>query len=386
MAQQPAQKSTLREQMVQQAQPRPRSTRRIAPDDLSASSVAWPAPITHVSIKEIVPQKENGHVAPQEHQPAQNLASRPAFPERELRVKVWEQERNNPPLPESGNEIPQISVENIPTSPLAAPEQTRLGNERTSTQNDMDKHRDDVEHLDTIPLPNYAPTPPLASQQPMRSAHSTHGNTPLQPIRPPQMSQPSYAQEKRMPVATPTLPTVARRQKSRIPFIILLSVLCMLILGSGLWIILTQPFTVPTVTQPLQDFKDTHLGIALSYPTSWSTQHNAAGVLFADSSHTALVKLIVADASSDAAQYLQQQATKNGMTAIKPLEVRSFAGTSWQQIQGNIQQDGASYTTTMFATVHHSHTYVLTQMAPQSVYADEESVVFSAIRNSFKFL
>lgn len=417
MVHQPIEKPTLREQMVQQ--PRPRTTRRIAPDNLSASPIAWPTPITHVSVKDVPTQKEDEHVAPQEPQLAQNASLRPAPSERELRVKVWEQEPHNPPtpLPESAIEAEEGDIEDKPTSPLETPEQINSGN--NSSQHGTGTPRDGIEHLDTVPMPNYAQK--QAPQQTPSLSRSLHGNTPLpalpakqQPNQPgytntpipyssmpqqpvsqtqsphypsAQRSQASSApsiQEKRVPVAS-TL-SASSRQKSRIPFIVLLAFLGILVLGGGAWVLLAQPFNISPVTQPLQDFKDTGLGIALSYPTSWTVQHTPTSVLFSDSSHTAQVKLQVANDTSDAAHYVQQQATKSGMTAIKPLGTTSFAGLSWQQVQGNLQQDGANYTTTMLATVHGNRMYVLTQMAPQNVYVDEESVVFSAMRNSFKFL
>jgi len=401
-----SEKPVLREQMVQQ--PRPRTTRRIAPDNLSASPIAWPAPITHVSVKDVPTQKEDEHVVPQE------LQSVPA--ERELHVKVWEQEPHNPPTPqpESAVEVEERDVEDVPTSPLATPEQRNSGN--PSSQSRSDTQRDDVEHLDTVPMPNYAQT--QTPQQVPQLSRSIHGNTPLPaPSRQQQQRQPGYTntpipyssmsqqpqplsqsssmqrnqassvpviQEKRVP-ATSSIGASSRR-KSRVPFIVLLALLGILVLGGGAWVLLAQPFSIAPITQPLQDFKDTRLGVALSYPNSWIVQHSTTGVLFSDSSHTAQVKLTLADDTSDAAHYVQQQATKSGMTAIKPLGTTAFAGLSWQEVQGNLQQDGANYTTTMLATVHGNHMYVLTQMAPQNVYAEEESVVFSAIRNSFKFL
>ena len=414
MVQQPSEKPVLREQMVQQ--PRPRTTRRIAPENLSASPIAWPAPITHVSVKDVPSQKEGDRVAPQESRPVQNASSHLASTERELHVKVWEQNNPPTPLPESTIEAKEGNVEDTSTSSLETPEQSNSRN--PSSQHGSDTPRDGVEHLDTVPMPNYAQKPQQASPL----SRSMHGNTPLpalpatqqqqrqasytntpvpyssisqQPtavFQPPQYSpaqrsQASYVSptpEKRVPAAV--VPNTSSRQKSRVPFIILLALLGILVLGGGAWVLLTQPFSISPVTQPLQDFKDTSLGVALSYPNSWTVQHVATGVLFSDSSHTAQVKLQVANDTSDAAHYVQQQATKSGMTAIKPLGTTSFAGLSWQQVQGNVQQDGANYTTTMLATVNGNHMYVLTQMAPQNVYADEESVVFSVIRNSFKFL
>ena len=394
-------KPILREQMVQQ--PRPRTTRRIAPDNISASPIAWPAPITHVSVKDVPIQQEDEHGALQESQPVQNASSRPTPPERELRVKVWEQESQNPPTPLPESTIEEGDIEDAPTSPLETPE-----------QHGSDTPRDGVEHLDTVPMPNYVQTPqparPLRGDTPLPSLPASqqqqrqpsHTNTPIPnssmqqqsapvsqfpqyfPVQRNQVSSMPPVQERRIPVAS--TPSTLPRQKSRVPFVILLALLGILVLGGGAWVLLAQPFSISPVTQPLQDFKDTNLGIALSYPNSWTVQHIATGVLFSDSSHTAQVKLQVANDTSDAAHYVQQQATKSGMTAIKPLGTTSFAGFSWQQVQGNVQQEGANYTTTMLATVHGSHMYILTQMAPQNVYADEESVVFSTMRTSFKFL
>ena len=407
-----SEKPVLREQMVQH--PRSRTTRRIAPDNISASSIAWPAPITHVSVKDTTTQKEDEHKAPQVLQPpVQNLSSSSASAERALHVKVWESPPT--PLPESTIEVAEGDVEDAPTSPLATP--YPLNTKNLSSQPENATPRDGVEHADTVPMPNYAPTQtPQQAPHLSRSLHSnTHLpalpseqqrqtrniNTPIPDLRmsqqpaplsqapqysPAPKSQLSYAplgQEKSVPV-TATSSSLHRR-KSPVPFIILLALLGVLVLGGGAWVLLAQPFNISPVTQPLQDFNDAPLGVALSYPNSWTVQHTSTGVIFADSSHTAQVKLMVADTTSDVARYVQQQATKTGMTAIKPLGTLAFAGLSWQQIQGNVQQDGANYTTTMLATMHSNHMYILTQMAPQNVYADEESVVFSAIRNSFKF-
>ncbi len=414
MVQQPIEKPVLREQMVQQ--PRPRTTRRIAPDNLSAFPIEWPAPITHVSVKDVPMHKEDEHVTPPESQPVQIASSRPASPERELHVKVWEQNNPPTPLPESTSEAKEGDIEDAPTSPLERLEQQSIKN--PPSQHGSDTPRDGVEHLDTVPMPNYTQSPQHVSSP----TRSRNGNTPLPslPAKQQQQGQPGYAntpipyssipqqpmaasqssqyapaqrsqvspvstiQEKR--ISAVLAPHASPRQKSRVPFIILLALFGILVLGGGAWVLLAQPFNISPITQPLQNYKDTSLGITLSYPNSWTVQHTASSVLFADSSHTAQVRLTVANDTSDAARYVQQQATKSGMTAIKSLGSVAFAGLSWQEVQGNLQQDGANYTTTMLTTVHGSHMYVLTQMAPQNVYADEESVVFSAMRNSFKFL
>jgi len=357
------QKPVLREQRVQQptvkpetreqAQSRLRTTRHIAPNDLAQASIAWPAPLTHVSVKEHALPQDVAHEELHTWQEPQDIAPHSAPPMPELHVKVWEQEHINPPtpLPESSDAALPSHVEDSPTTPLEAAQSTKIEDTPPLLQDKgIREHRDDVEHLETVPMPNYLQT---------RTA--------------------------RIPQALSSLPS-AHHRKSRLPFILLLAFLCILIFGSGAWFLLANPFSVPSVTQPLQSYKDTQLSISLSYPSNWSTQKNAIGVVFADSSHTGQVKLAVVDARADVVQYVQQQATKNGMTAIKSLGALSFAGVSWSQVQGNMQQDGVNYITDMLTTVHGNRMYVLTQMAPQNVYAAEESVVFSAIRNSFVFL
>ncbi len=432
IAQQPVEKPRLREQMAQQ--PRPRTTRRIAPDDLAASAVAWPAPMTHVSVKELSPRKEDvqGQEAAKEQkdQAVQPTPPRPAFGERELRVKVWEQPSTLTPLPVTSNENEARAIEDTPTSALTIPESTQPedvqeaehGEDRAEMHTqvypesrDTSKRADDVEYLDTVPVPSYiqpqTPQPTLLTQHPedtplpvAQKRLQSHTPAPdaarIQPLargaqvaqppqqlnRPvPQQMNASYVQEKYTPPSV-LAPMPQPRKKSRIPLILLVVALLILVLGGSFWVVFAQPFAIPAVTQPLQDFKDTQLGVGLTYPSSWNAKHDATGVLFSDSTHTAQVKLTSATVSGDAAQYAQQQATKSGMTAIKSLGTLTFGGATWQQVQGNTQQDGVNYATTMLVTVHGNRTYVLTQMAPQNVYADEESVVFSPIRASLKFL
>ena len=416
MAYRQTEKPPLREQRVQQ--PRQRTTKRIAPDNTSASPeapVSWPAPITHVSVKETPAQKESEQEVLQEQSPVQ----RPRIaPERELHVKVWNQDNPPTPLPESRVE-PERDIEDAPTSPLELSDHPEK--EHVLSETKSEPSGNDIEYLDTTPLPNYVQ--PQSVQSPEQVPHALlpifndtpvstlpsesrqqrpqNPSTPIPDVDKPQQAPVSpslhYAtaqrshdgfsppkQERRAPVAPNA--SVSRSQKSPIPFVILLALLGMLVLGGGAWVLQAQPFSVSPVTQPLQDFHDTGLGIAMSYPNSWTVQHTADSVLFADSSHTGQVKVQVANTASDAATYMQQQAKKSGMTAIKPLGTTSFAGLAWQQIGGNVQQDGANYTTTMLATMHGNRMYLLTQMAPQNVYADEERVVFSAMRSSFKFL
>jgi hypothetical protein len=126
-------------------------------------------------------------------------------------------------------------------------------------------------------------------------------------------------------------------------------VAALIILGSIVWAIVLQPFSVSPVTAPLQHFQSTHFGISLFYPTGWKVQADTkASILrFADSTATDQVTITVSNA----------------------------AGT-----------DEIIYMQTLFVTVHGSHLYTLEQLAPQGTYAQEEHVVFAPMRSSLRFL
>ncbi len=96
---------------------------------------------------------------------------------------------------------------------------------------------------------------------------------------------------------------------------------------------------------------------------------------------------MVTTSSGTVKQALQQQATKMGMSGIKAGATLTFAGASWQQMQGTMQQSGANL---------HGYCYwqrcmgvklfMIVQQAPQNNYADWEKEFFVPLRNSFKFL
>jgi hypothetical protein len=188
-------------------------------------------------------------------------------------------------------------------------------------------------------------------------------------------------------LVAPLLPSAAGK---RALWLIVAGLLCILVLGGvGAWIVRTQPFSVPAITQPQQSFQDKQLGLALLYPSGWTVQvdRGKSIVHFFDSSHTAGIDIMVASpGNSDLRQYLQQQATQRGMTGAKAGTPLSFAGASWQRIEGNVLQRGASYIETIFATVHNDHLVVVTQFAHQSIYAAEEKMSFSPLRASLRFV
>lgn len=173
-----------------------------------------------------------------------------------------------------------------------------------------------------------------------------------------------------------------------LPVAIVLALLLVLLVGGvSTWIWLVQPFSVPTITQPEQRFQDADLGISLQYPTGWQTQieRGKSTIHFFDSSHTAQVNVVVANnAGSDLNRYLQQQAMQLGMTN-EQASTSGFAGITWQAIQGSLVQDGANYTGAIFAAAHGERIITITQLAPQSVYSDEEKLIFSSMRTSLQF-
>ncbi len=419
VAEQPREKQVLREQVAHQLQPRP--THRIAQDGPTAPPVVWPAPMTHVSVKELSPQKQDVKPTQKDTPTSSPVQPQRDTPERELHIKVREQEGfSSSPVPEKELPMQQDVVEELPTSPMATLEQenTRIVYPSESVQDGVSE---DVEHLDTLHLPNQADarsatlSPESYSrqanyevQQSQEQEYKGYGaytptsSTEQRPVAIPrlppyqpsphqpaiqswQASSASSIQDRRASYASATMRSRLHR-KSRTPFVLLLAFLCMLVLGGGLWIVLAQPFTVPEVTKPLQEFKDTGLGVSLAYPNSWTVLHNGSTVLFSDSSQTAQVDLSVTNSSSDIAQYLKLQTTKTGMTGAQSLAPLSFAGTSWQQVQGTLQRNGVNYTEALLATTHSNHLFLLTQIAPQSTYSDEESVVFAKLRSSLQFL
>lgn len=215
--------------------------------------------------------------------------------------------------------------------------------------------------------------------------------SPMPPISPlPPIPVREREQTPLPPLPGPAKPEATRHAKGRkrTPFMLLVVLSILLAGGLGTWIIVAHPFTVPTVTQPQQAFSNTKLGFSVQYPSGWTAKVDAGNgtVLFSDSSHTGQVKILVAAVNGNPGQYLSKEAAQLGMTSVKQGKTLSFAGTSWQQVQGSVQVAGANYTAVLFAAVRGNHIYTIIQMAPQGTYADEEQVIFSSMRASFRFL
>jgi hypothetical protein len=109
-------------------------------------------------------------------------------------------------------------------------------------------------------------------------------------------------------------------------------------------------------------------------------------VHFYDYNHTAQFNVVVSPANGDPSLYLQQQASHLGLTGQKAGPDLTFAGTSWHQLQGTVQQNGATYTETVFVAAHNQHFLTLTFLFPQPNYAQEDHLIFSQIRSTIQFL
>jgi hypothetical protein len=165
--------------------------------------------------------------------------------------------------------------------------------------------------------------------------------------------------------------------------------LFILLLGGVMaWIIVAQPFSVPEITKTTQKFTDTSLAVSLQYPQHWAFDVNKQNgtVSFYDDNHTDQVNITVVVADSQSInQHLAKTVSSLGITAQKTQPEISFAGATWQQIQGSVQESGANYTATLLVTMHGEHYYTFLQLAPFPTYPLEEQLVFSKMRSSFQF-
>ncbi len=173
--------------------------------------------------------------------------------------------------------------------------------------------------------------------------------------------------------------------RSRPPRFWLIGLIVLIIVGVVCGLIISQ--LVPA-SNPWQPWSDTSLGFTVLYPTDWQVlvDHQSSMVHFSDSTHTDNVAIArINGAASDVAQFLQEQASHMGLSNVTASSSRTFADTSWQQVEGKWLHEGVSDRVTMLATVHGNHLYVLTQQAPQSTYNDEETIIFAPMRAGLRF-
>jgi hypothetical protein len=343
---------------------------------------------------------------------------------RELRVKVWQQEEpiSSPGLPEQDvSALQNDDADNLPTRPLVASSHNLPVPRNTappSLRPGQGSRVDELERMDTAHLA--APTQMASAQSAMQAprggfsqpfavpeqqtASLARGAAPrataqdyapafsgpaAQSLPIPRVAQSQQLQQTPPPHASVSAPT-ARQKRGRKPLVFVVGLLVILLLGGvGVWVGVTQPFAVPAVTQPQQNFASSQLAFSLQYPSGWNTHVDTGKAIasFADTSNTAQFTVALSPANGkDAGQYVQQLATQLKMTNIKSAASLSFGGASWQQVQGNALFSGANYSETVLATVHNNQLYTIIQAAPQSTYAQEEHIVFSAMRSSFKFV
>lgn len=338
---------------------------------------------------------------------------------RELRVRVWDQ----PDIPTQTEvaiddlptqETPANSPTSLPMSPKASPawslpvapppSDLTMHPMMDASIQEQERRREQMEQQSTAAMPQMANIPAVPSEPrptPFFGIQGVQNSAPVVPPTPVIHTTTSPHSEDRSisgrpitlgPSSESVSPQFLRQRARRgpTPLVLLAALVFAVIIAAIAWIRIAQPFNVPSVTQPLQSYRDTHLGFALSYPSDWRITHQSSSDLFSDSSQTAQVMVTQLPASNapggSTAAYLQKQAAKVGMSGAKTLATISFAGTTWQQVQGNVQINGVNDTETLFATLHHNQLLVLTQIAPQSVYADEESVIFSKMRASLQLL
>jgi hypothetical protein len=369
------------------------------------------------------------------------------IPLRELRVKVWNQEEADDfPMQEGIGLVKDLRnvVEDLPTRPLHVPDTpgnikqafstfdytvesvdnegivedlpTRpmlaslpktppiLDSSTPPSANNVRVSRlNEVEELDTRPLvtprqgqikspavENLAQQHLQASRAPIEASRSPVLQNPVTPVLFPQPQKAPAKVLGQTPPVSVAVPPVARlKRKSRKHLLFVLILLIILVGGVSVWLIIFQPFSVPEVTETTQIFQDTNLGVSLHYPQNWKAEvdKKIGFIYFYDDNHTDQVNISAVAASSQTiAQYIGKEVSSVGMTEQKVEASLSFAGTSWQQVRGNMLQSGASYTAVLLVTMHDGRYFSILQLAPLATYAQEDQLVFSNMRSSFQFI
>jgi hypothetical protein len=265
----------------------------------------------------------------------------------------------------------QTAIDDIPTNPILALPDEQLQaapGQQAPVQSDQGPEQApadsvDVSHISTVHLQ----VQPQATFSPSISSKDNH--------------TPGSA-------GSPALPTHPRK---RLPLIIGSAiVLLLLILAAGSWLLFVQPFRVSPATDTQQSFTDAKLGVSLRYPSGWKKpqiDYRKQIITLQDGSDTAQMDIAVANASTESPKsFLQKQVAQLGINNAKAGAPSSFAGAPWQNTQGDVQVKGAEYTCGVFTTLHSGRFYTLTQLAPRSIYTDEEKLVFAPTRLSLHFV
>ncbi|HKF36624.1 MAG TPA: hypothetical protein VKB35_06940, partial [Ktedonobacteraceae bacterium] len=303
------------------------------------------------------------------------------------------------------------TVDDLPTSPLLAtsPQISPVGLAPTPDEisSDLFPGFDEVEASDTRPLLTQLQGNALSPAagvpaEPHKQAFRDQSESVTLPSRRggsgvvwsgDARSAPGEPVQRRTPPVAPAASPLARpehrkKKRRRLAFAFGLLVILLLAGGVAAWIVLFQPFTVPTITQTTRPFQNTGLGVSLHYPQGWIAQVDKknGAVYFYDDNHTDQVDIRTAGTNGQSIdQYISKQVASLGMTGQKTGTSLSFAGVSWQQVQGSVLQSGASYTAVLLVTTHSDRYYAIIQLAPSTTFAQEDQLVFSGIRSSFQF-
>ena len=310
-------------------------------------------------------------------------------------------------------------VEDLPTVPLAVPQVAKnapeITIERTSTpaprNTSAPATEDDIENLPTRKMPAASPARPR-SPRPPAQLESKFDPTSMPPLphnpaslpgdaapwsetSPPQRP-PSFTPVSPLPNTPRPEPEALAAARAKAPAkkrasgkLVAVLVVLLLVCGGGGFLVYYQLSSGGSILQPQQSYQITALGVSLSYPQHWSAgvdqAHNT--VHFADSSQTGQINLSRAETNGRTlTQYLNQETTQLGITAPQSVPAITFAGTSWQQVRGNVTQKGATYTIVLYVTQHNGYFYALSCLSPLAVYAQMETDDFAPLRASFTFL
>jgi hypothetical protein len=374
--------------------------------------------------------------------------NRSNVPLRELNVKVWDEEDTKIlALPESGVDSvgeDQDLVDGLPTSPLkiasppkidapsqihsslpgidvgkegvaeelptnpdmtSVPQNTSVRHVSSAPGNDFAnalRSNDQIEDMATRPyaaqprkIAHEIEKPALyqqkqATQDAVGSMYSPVMQKPVTPTPIPQSQFPLSQPVRQTPPGSMPVPSLASPKKSnrkRLAIVFGLLII-MLLCGVIAWVILEQPFAVPEITKTTQNFNNTSLGLSLQYPKNWAVDvnKNNGTVSFYDDNHTDQVNITVVVVDNQSMnQYMTATLNSLGITGQRTPAALSFAGVTWQEIQGSVLQSGANYTATLLFTMHGKYYYTILQLAPSSTYPLEEQLVFSKMRSSFQF-
>ncbi len=296
--------------------------------------------------------------------------------------------------PENGSAIPPSRPGSIPAglppinaTPLSGapqiPEQPDGQNAPSSPINNLNVQPDQRHNSPSLPGLAYNSSPQQSNStapRPENLRAQSQGQSTFPPIS---MSTPDTPQPDPAQIAA----ALKKSGKKKHPGWLIVAVLLVLILAGGA--IIYQYFTITSTPQPDQPYQNSSLGFSLRYPQGWKVQENQAikQVIFADSSHTGqtIVEIGTVDGMT-LNTYTSNETSHLKITGAKTLTPISFARATWQQVKGNVEQEGVTYTITLYTTQRNAQFYALAFQAPPSSYDEMEKDDFSPLRVSFIFL